>query len=49
MRGFMRGLGNQMITHAHHLRAFNHARDRVVLLTVTALDIVQDTCNKEEF
>jgi len=42
MCGFMRGLGNQIITHAHHLGAFIHARDRVALLTVTALDAAQD-------
>jgi len=38
MRSFMSGLGNRIITHAHHLRAFNCAGDRVTLLTVTALD-----------
>ena len=29
-------------THAHHLRAFYHARDRVALSTVTALDAAQE-------
>jgi len=27
----MCGLGNQIIAQAHHLRAFNHARDRIAL------------------
>ena len=35
MHGFMCGLGNQIIAHAHCLRAFNRARDRVALSTVT--------------
>ena len=38
MRGFMHGLGDQINAHTHHLRAFYHARDRVALSTVTALD-----------
>jgi len=42
MHGFMHGLGNQIITHTHCLRTFNSARDRVSLLTVTALDATQD-------
>jgi len=42
MRGCMRGLGNRIIAHAHHLGAFIHARDRVALLTVTVLDAAQD-------
>ena len=47
MRGFMCGLGNQIIAHAHRLRAFNHARDRVALSTVSALDAAQD--DRREF
>jgi len=38
MCGFMCGLGNQIIAHAHHLGAFICARDRLALLTITALD-----------
>ena len=37
----MCGLDNQIITHTHHLGAFNRAGDRVTLLTVTALDAAQ--------
>jgi len=43
----MCGLGNQIVAHAHRLRAFNLARDRVALSTVTALDAAQD--NRREF
>jgi len=35
-------VGNQIIAHAHCLRVFNRARDRVALSTVTALDAAQD-------
>jgi len=38
----MHSLGNRIIAHARHLGAFIHARDRVALLTVTALDAAQD-------
>jgi len=38
----MCGLGNQIVAHAHRLRAFNCARDRVALSTVTALDAAQN-------
>ena len=34
--------GNQIITHACHLRVVNCARDRVALLTAIALDATQD-------
>ena len=47
MRGFMCGLGNQIIAHAHCLRVFNSARDRVALSTVTVLDAAQD--DRREF
>jgi len=40
MYGFMCGLGNQIITHVHHLGAFNHAGE-VTSLNVTALDAAQ--------
>ena len=42
-----RYLYNWIITHVRHLRVFNCARDRVTLLTVTALDVTQD--DKKEF
>jgi len=42
MHGFMLGMGNRIIAHARHLIAFNCASDRVALLTVTALDVIQD-------
>ena len=42
MHGFMCGLGKWIITHTHHLRAFNFAKDRVAFLIVTALDAAQD-------
>ena len=47
MHGFMCGLGNQIIAYAHRLRAFNHAKDRVALSTVTALDAAQN--DRREF
>ena len=38
----MHGLGNKIIAHTRHLRAFYHARDRVALVTVTALYAAQE-------
>lgn len=37
----MLGMGNRIIAHARHLIAFNCARDRVTLMTVTAIDVTQ--------
>ena len=39
--GFICGLGNQVIAHTRHPQVFNHARDRIALLTVTVLDAAQ--------
>ena len=43
----MHGLGDQIIAHTRHLRAFYHAKDRLALSTVIALDAAQD--DRKEF